>query len=167
MSLKPLWDKEWIPIVAGKQAGFHAITVLYQSLVDRSSKKVGEEIARLQKAVELFKAAETRSGKATVFEEYSKRAARNLAEAKKDNDFIYNAAIPDFSSLEPSGKAALAKYSPVASPMSQSFKDLFAELVPVALHQAMTSCEARKNEIVNGEILKLRDSTQSLNGCVY
>lgn len=163
-NLKALWDKEWIPLIAGKQAGFHAITILYQSIVDRSAKKIGHEISRLQKSIELFKAAQTRSGKATLFEEYAKKASRHLTEAKKDNDFIYNAAIPDFSTLEYCGKAQLAKLTPITLPMSPNFKDLFADLVPVALHQAMTACEGRKNEIVNAEILKLRDSTQALNG---
>jgi programmed cell death 6-interacting protein len=163
-NLKTLWDKEWIPVVAGKQAGLHGITVLYQSLVDRSNKRIGEEIARLQKTIELFKAAQTRSGKITLYEEYAKKAQRHLVEAKKDNDFIYNAVIPDVSTLDSCGKAVLAKYLPVVTPLSQNFKDIFVDLIPVALNQAMMSCESRKTEIVNGEILKLRDSTQSLNG---
>lgn len=163
-NLKTLWDKEWIPIVAGKQAGLHGITMLYQSLEDRSKKRIGEEIARLQKTAELFKAAQTRSGKVTLFEEYAKKAQRNLVEAKKDNDFIYNAPIPDVSSLNTCGKAAVAKYLPLGTPMCQNFKDLFGDLIPVALNQAMMACESRKTEIVNGEILKLRDSTQALNG---
>lgn len=31
-SVRNLWDKEWIATVAGKQAGFHAMTQLYCSL---------------------------------------------------------------------------------------------------------------------------------------
>jgi programmed cell death 6-interacting protein len=163
-NLKTLWDKEWIPIVAGKQAGFHGITMLYQSLVDRSSKRIGNEIARLQKAIELFKAAQTRSGKITLFDEYAKKSERHLVEAKKDNDFIYNAPIADINTLENCGKAQLAKFLPITAPMNPNFKDLFVDLVPVALNQAMMACDSRRHEIVNGEILKLRDSTQSLNG---
>lgn len=66
-NLKPLWDKDWISIVnillfylkryfniifnlqvAGKQAGFHGIAELYQSLVCKANKSVGEEITRLE-----------------------------------------------------------------------------------------------------------------------
>jgi programmed cell death 6-interacting protein len=108
-NLRQLWEKDWITTVAGKQAGFHAITMFYQSLVCRSTKAVGEEISRLQKAVELFKAAQSRSGKSGLFEEYANRAQRNLVESKKDNDFIYNAMIPDVNSLDGPGKAQLAK----------------------------------------------------------
>lgn len=41
--------------------------------------------------------------------------------------------------------------------------DLFENLVPVTIHQAMASYDVRKNEIVNTEIARLRESTQLLN----
>uniref|UniRef100_A0A1L8DJF9 Putative programmed cell death protein n=1 Tax=Nyssomyia neivai TaxID=330878 RepID=A0A1L8DJF9_9DIPT len=163
-SVRNLWEKEWVTTVAGKQAGFHAMTQLYSSLVCRASKKVGEEIARLQQAVELFKAAQSRSGKSTMFQEYADRAQRNLVESKKDNDFIYNEIIPDVKALESPGRAQLAKPISLASPMGQNYRDLFVDLVPVALHQALSACEARKTEMVNVEIQKLREATQMLNG---
>lgn len=47
-ALRQIWDKDWIPIVAGKQAGFHGITQYYQSLVCKANKSVGEEITRLE-----------------------------------------------------------------------------------------------------------------------
>lgn len=162
-SVRNLWDKDWIPTVAGKQAGFHALTMFYHSLVSKSNKAVGEEISRLQKAVELFKIAQSRCGKPNYLDEYATKAQKYLTEAKKDNDFIYNEMIPDINSLSGPGKAQLAKTLPVASVMSRSFNDLFVDLVPVALHQAMVACENRKSEIVNGEIMKLREVTQTLN----
>lgn len=163
-TLRSLVDKEWIAIVAGKQAGFHALTQLYQSLVCRANKAIGQEISRLQNAVELFKAAQSRSGKPNLFEEYASRAQRNLTESKKDNDFIYNEIIPDVKTLESPGKALLAKALPLSTPMGSNTKDLFAALVPVALHQAIAASDARKNDIVNGEVLKLREASQTLNG---
>ncbi|XP_037945871.1 programmed cell death 6-interacting protein-like [Teleopsis dalmanni] len=162
-SVRSLWDKEWIPTVAGKQAGCHALTQLYQSLVCRASKKIGEEIARLRSAVDLFKAAQTRSGNATYLDEYFNRAKRNLAESTKDNEFIYNEMIPDISTLAAPGKAQLAKALPLASPMSTNFKDKFDNLVPVELHNAIMASDTRKNEIVNAEVMKLREATQTLN----
>lgn len=41
--------------------------------------------------------------------------------------------------------------------------DLFEDLVPVSVHQAMSAYDTRKNDIVNTEIMKLRESTQLLN----
>lgn len=75
----------------------------------------------LQRAIELFKAAQSRSGR-TLFGDLATRAERNLVEAKKDNDFIYHERIPDVKSLEPIGKAQPAKVLQVAHPMSQNFK---------------------------------------------
>ncbi|KAG5675004.1 hypothetical protein PVAND_004944 [Polypedilum vanderplanki] len=160
--LKTLWDKEWLQIVCGKQAGIHAITLLYQANVYHTAKKIGHQIAALQKSVDLFKTASTRAGK-PVFEEYNKKAQMKLVEAKKENDFIYNAMIPDSSTLESSGKFQLAKAIPITIPMSTNFKDLFSDLVPVALQSALQACDAQKSEIVNAEIIKLRDATQTLN----
>ncbi|KAK5650698.1 hypothetical protein RI129_001727 [Pyrocoelia pectoralis] len=162
-NLKQLWDRDWIPTIAGKQAGYHAIAEYYQSLVCKSNKIVGEQITRLESAMELFKAAQTRSGKPSMFQDFANKAQRNLNEAKKDNDFIYHERIPDIKSVASIGKAQLAKILPLGYPLSQNFQDLFAELVPVVVHQAMAAYELRKNEIQNGEISKLRDSTQFLN----
>lgn len=111
---------------------------------------------------------------------------RNLTEAKKDNDFIYHERIPDPKSLEPVGKAMLAKVISLPEKLGTNFKgikklnilvtlcdiskmiilyilDLFGELVPVAIHQALATFDVRKNEIVNTEISRLRESTQLLN----
>ncbi len=132
-------------------------------MVCRNNKAVGEEIARLQHAVELFKSAQSRAGKPNLFEEYATRAQRNLLESRKDNDMIYNEAIPDVKNLAAPGKALLAKPTALQATFSSDPKDLFDKLVPVALHQALTACETRKNECVNTEIMKLRESTQLLN----
>lgn len=47
--------------------------------------------------------------------------------------------------------------------MTDPSADLFVELVPVTVHQALAAYDVRKNEIVNSEIMKLRESTQLLN----
>ncbi|XP_066603729.1 programmed cell death 6-interacting protein isoform X2 [Prorops nasuta] len=160
---RAFWDKEWVPLIAGKQAGYRAMAEFYQSLVCKNNKMIGEEIARLEHAVELFKSAQQRSNKPTLFQDYANRAQRNLTEVKKDNDFIYHERIPDVKSLEPIGKANVAKLLSMPEVFSTNFKDLFAELVPVSVHQALSSYEVRRNELVNAEISKLREMTQVLN----
>ncbi|XP_076765982.1 programmed cell death 6-interacting protein-like protein AliX [Xylocopa sonorina] len=161
---RAFWDKEWVPLIAGKQAGYRAMTEFYQSLVCKNNKTIGEEIARLEHAVELFKSAQQRSNKPHLFQDYANRAQRNLAEVKKDNDFIYHERIPDIKSLEPVGKASVAKLIPMPEVFSSNFKDLFSDLLPVSVHQAMSSYDVRRNELVNSEISKLREMTQVLNG---
>ena len=60
-------------------------------------KAVGEEIARLRHAVELFKSAEARSGNTGQVADQIGRAQSLLQEAVKDNDFIYHERVPDVS----------------------------------------------------------------------
>ncbi|CAH0558884.1 unnamed protein product [Brassicogethes aeneus] len=163
-NLKNIWEKDWVPLIAGKQAGFNAIAELYQSMICKNDKIIGEEIARLTRSVELFKSAQQRSGIPYLFQTLCNKAERNLNEAKKDNDFIYHERIPDIKSVNPIGKAQMAKLQTPGHPMSQNFRDLFSELVPVAVHQALASYDLRKTEIVNTEITRLRESTQELNG---
>ncbi|XP_063911920.1 programmed cell death 6-interacting protein isoform X2 [Zophobas morio] len=162
-NLKHIWDKDWIPTIAGKQAALHAVSEFYQSLVCKNSKLIGEEITRLEHSVALFQTASQRAGK-NFFQELQHKAQRNLNDAKKDNDFIYHERIPDIKSVDPIGKAQPAKVLPLTQPMSQNFKDLFTELVPVAVHQALAAYDVRKTEIVNTEIGRLRESTTTLNG---
>ena len=61
---------------------------------------------------------------------------KDFEAAKKDNNFIYNDLVPDFGTLEPPGKATLAKPLPFTSP-APNFVDLFANLVPLAVSQAL------------------------------
>lgn len=44
-----------------------------------------------------------------------------------------------------------------------TFLDLFADLLPVNVHQALSSYGVRCNELVNADISKLREMTQVLN----
>lgn len=104
--------------------------------------------------------------------------------AKKDNDFIvsslslsilcqgnhcaflqYHERIPDMKTLQPLGKAILAKPIAPTEPMSARFKDLFADLVPLAVTQALSAFDVRKKAIVDAEVGRLREHTQLMNGC--
>ncbi|EFN81685.1 Programmed cell death 6-interacting protein [Harpegnathos saltator] len=160
---RAFWDKEWVPLIAGKQAGYRAMAEYYQSLVCKNNKMIGEEIARLEHAMELFKAAQQRSNKPNLFQDCANKTQRNLTEVKKDNDFIYHERIPDIKNLESIGKATVAKLLPLPETFSSNFKDLFAELLPVSIHHALSAYETRRNELVNYEVSNLREMTQLLN----
>ena len=67
---------------------------------------------------------------------------RDHEAANKDNNFIYNDLVPDFGTLEPPGKATLAKPIQFTSPAA-NFVDLFTTLVPLAVSQAL---QVRKRE---------------------
>lgn len=74
-----------------------------------------------QHAVELMNASQQRGGATFAFRNELGKIQRALEAAKKDNDFIYHDKIPDLKSLEPIGKAVVAKPTPLASPLSPKF----------------------------------------------
>ncbi|BES95190.1 unnamed protein product [Nesidiocoris tenuis] len=163
-SVRNIIDKDWVPLVAGKQAAFIGLAHYFQSIVAKNNKHMGEEIARLQKAQELIKCAQQRSSRTTLFADYLTKIEKALAEAIKDNDFIYHDRVPDPKSLAPIQRAPLVKALPLPQFFSQHFKDLFEDLVPLAVHQALAAYDLKKNELMNREINELRAATQLLNG---
>ncbi|KAF6206279.1 hypothetical protein GE061_017508 [Apolygus lucorum] len=163
-SVRNIIDKDWVPLIAGKQAAFIGLAHYFQSIVAKNSKHMGEEIARLQKALELLRCAQQRSSRTTLFCDYVTKIEKALAEAIKDNDFIYHDRVPDPKTLAPIQRAPLVKPLPLPQFFSQHFKDLFEGLVPMPVHQALAAYDVRKNELVNREINELRVATQLLNG---
>ena len=106
-SVRTLWDKDWLPIISGKQAFYNGLSQYHQSRVCNADKSVGEEIARLQYSIELITACQTRAGFSGLCDaaDWIKRANRALTDAKKDNDFIYHERIPDVKNLSSIGRA--------------------------------------------------------------
>lgn len=139
----------------------------------------------MQYALELFKSAQQLTGKTTFFQDHINRAQKALVESKKDNDFIYHERVPDAKSLPAIGKAPLAKMLPLPEKMGQSSKgkstrvakrlfvtlflraDLFEALVPVQVLQAMAAYSVRKTDLVNTEIMRLREATQLMNRFIF
>lgn len=87
---------------------------------------------------------------------------RDVEAVEKDNNFIYNDRVPDFGTLEPPGKASVAKTIQFQSPAS-NFLDLFATLVPLPVSRALSAYNGKKDALVNGELDKLRNATSKLN----
>ncbi|CAG5125760.1 unnamed protein product, partial [Candidula unifasciata] len=162
-SIRELWPKDWLPIVIMKQNAFHGLAELYQSIVCQQSKGYGEEIARLQHAKELLISSQNRGGAVFCFRQELSRVERALESALKDNNFIYHDKIPDLKTLQPIGKAVVAKPTPVSQPMSAKFTDLFDKIVPLPVHEALASFENRKSQIASLEIGRLRSATDLLN----
>ncbi|XP_047531932.1 programmed cell death 6-interacting protein [Vanessa atalanta] len=158
-SLRTLWDRDWIPNIQAKQANFRGLTQYFQAQVCRASKAVGEEIARLTLAAELLRGAREGSPAA----EAGVRAARQLAAAVRDNDFIYHERVPDARALEPVARAPVAAALPPQPRWAAVPRDLFEKLVPMAVHQALQASSARRSDLVGAEINKLREATQLLN----
>ena len=84
---------------------------------------------------------------------------------KKDNDFIYNDLVPKLDTLESIPKMALAKPVQFPSP-SPNFVDVFVNLLPTDVYQAVSAYNAKRDSIVSGELRKLQEATQAMNRCV-
>ncbi|OWA53599.1 Programmed cell death 6-interacting protein [Hypsibius exemplaris] len=164
-NIRMCWEKDWISIIACKQAGYHAIAEYYQSLVHKANKEIGEELARLKNASELMATARKRFDTPSFPFKYAETIIqRDEAAARKDNDFIYHARIPDVQSLQPIGRASLAKQVPPTFPLSaEKFVDLFGALVPVAIQQSVSAHNTRKADLINREVANLREQTQLMN----
>lgn len=83
-----IWDSTWLPLISGKQAAFHGLAEYFQSLVCKQNKSIGEEIARLQKSMELFKAAQSRSGK-PLFQDFIGKVCQIMLSKFDDQSLYY------------------------------------------------------------------------------
>lgn len=99
---------------------------------------------------------------ALFLQEITATVRRDYESVNKDNNFIYNDRVPSFNTLEPPGKAAIAKPLQFASP-SPSFVDLFVGLVPLPVSKALQSYNGKKDSLVSEELEKLREATHTLN----
>jgi len=164
-SVRTLWDKEWLALVSGKQALYNGLSQFHQSKVCNANKSVGEEIARLEYAQQLFTACQQRGGRPSLggCQDWAKRAERALTDAKKDNDFIYHERIPEVKALTSIGRAAVVKPTAVPDTFIPGEKELFAALMPVHIHQAVAAYEVRKQELVGKEVGRLKEGTNMMN----
>lgn len=89
--------------------------------------------------MELFQAAQQRSNKPNLFQDYANMAQRNLTEVKKDNDFIYHERIPDMKNVNAIGKASVAKLLPIPEVFSADFKGLILILHEICLLLVMST----------------------------
>ncbi|CAI5445333.1 unnamed protein product [Caenorhabditis angaria] len=143
-----VFDTVMVSTVTGKLLTYQALSQFHQAEVDAENRKIRDQLSRLQEAIKVAETAQNTIGK----------------RSRMDNDLIYHERVTDFRSLAPLPKAALAKPTPITGPLSPKFKDMFSSLVPVQVHNAMQSYEARKAELINMETVRMREATQLMNG---
>uniref|UniRef100_A0A914GYL8 BRO1 domain-containing protein n=1 Tax=Globodera rostochiensis TaxID=31243 RepID=A0A914GYL8_GLORO len=147
-AVKRIWDKEWTQSVAGKGLVFASLAQFHAAETSLEEHKYGEQ-AYLPNA----------------FLEESALVKKELERATRDNDFIYHERVPDFKTLPLLPKAPLAKPN-VTFPLSTRFKDLFESLVPVSVQNALSTFEARRSEVINIDVGRMREYTQLMNACL-
>ncbi|KAF6737881.1 Programmed cell death 6-interacting protein [Oryzias melastigma] len=161
---KYFYFQEVLPVLAAKHCIMQANAELHQSALAKQKKHFGEEIARLQHALELVKTVASRYDEYVSVKDLMDKINRALTAAKKDNDFIYHDRVPEVKDLEQIGKAALVKATAITPPLSQKFTDLFEKMVPMAVQQSMSVYGQRKAETVNRLVGTMREATNLCNG---
>ncbi|XP_029920346.1 programmed cell death 6-interacting protein isoform X2 [Myripristis murdjan] len=161
---KYFYFQEVLPVLAAKHCIMQANAELHQSVLAKTKKHFGEEIARLQHAAELVKTVASRYDEYVSVKDLSDKINRALTAAKKDNDFIYHDRVPEVKDLEHIGKAALVKATAITPPISHKFTDLFEKMVPMAVQQSMSIYNQRKAETVNRLVGTMREATNLCNG---
>jgi programmed cell death 6-interacting protein len=122
-NLKEL-QKAWLSTIAGKQALFHALGEYHKAMQDEADQNVGDALARLTKSMELLKVADSRGGKDMNMRNYMGTVQGSLDKAKRENDHVYHARVPEYKQLAPLDRAALAKVTPVKFPISEDFRGM-------------------------------------------
>ena len=112
-SVKPQWEKEWVPIVSAKQSLFLALAEESQAKVALDNQCYGESIARLKKSVSCLEDAGKRGEGFYDLKGILARVKAKLEKELKDNKLIYSDPVPEYATIEPVGKAALAKVTAV------------------------------------------------------
>lgn len=108
-SVKTQWEKDWTPVVSAKQSLFLALAEESQAKAALEGQSYGESISRLKKAVSCLEDAVKRSEGFYDIKGILARVKTKLEKELKDNKMIYSDPVPEYATIEPVGKAALAK----------------------------------------------------------
>ena len=75
-----------------------------------------------QKSLELLKVADQRGGRDFQVKTQMALVTAAYEKTKKDNDFVYYERVPEYKTLAPIERAAIAKPTPAKFPISEDFK---------------------------------------------
>lgn len=191
-SIQNVYPVSWLIHTQIKALHFHAAAQFRKSCECLSQDKYGEELCRLQVALDYVKRAlemikinsrYISIAVANDLKSLQQIIMSNLARAEKDNDVIYLARIPLPSSLPPILKTQMVNPVPpleISDPVSLMLNNessnadapphpiiglpLFQKLVPFAVHQAASVYVDRKERLIKEDIIaKLEELTGVYN----
>jgi len=117
-SVRSMWERDWMSTLEKRASLCRGLAELHQASVCQEQGKWGERIARLRVA---------KASLASV-PEWLAKAETALAEAVKDNEFIYHDREPDAEQLEPVAAAAVVKATPLPERWRPGEADLFKDM---------------------------------------
>ncbi|CAG7835942.1 unnamed protein product [Allacma fusca] len=130
-AVKYNWDRSWLQNIKGKKFAYYGLANYFQSKVCGEKKMIGEQITRLNVAIENMKTGQDKTGSSNFHSYFMSEAKRFLAAAIKDNDFIYHEVVPTPAKLAAIPKVAtakLAKVTPVPTKFDLDFKNPFEDM---------------------------------------
>eukprot|EP00128_Syssomonas_multiformis_P016988 Colp12_sorted_trinity150504_noHs@35456 len=166
-SLKNIVDKTLLLTVQTKASYYKAAAQFHAAADCKSKDKYGEEVGRLEAAEKMLKdIAKTAKQVGLEYTVLLDKVSRAYAAAAKDNDVIYHETVPGFAALSMLQKASMVKPA-----LPEGYKepeglspDIFAGLVPFALHQAHETYKERKVGLVQRELRRLQDADGMAQG---
>jgi programmed cell death 6-interacting protein len=165
-SAKKIIPENYVNIVFVKHLLFQSKTEYHAGNQAQTDRKYGLKVVRYDRAKDF---ADQAVSKCTIaaftptLRANQEEIIKAAAAAHKDNDFVYHERLPDPKTLETIVAQPIAKPLPVVFPLTHDFRDLFASLVPIALNNALAAFSAKRAEIMNIEINRIREATNVLN----
>ncbi|KAK7208417.1 BRO1-like domain-containing protein [Myxozyma melibiosi] len=162
---------DWIHHITCKKHHFEAAAQYRAAADSLASAKYGDEIARIQLALEAVKRAlasakHVSPAVADDLKGLQTKLKSDLARAEKDNDLIYLVMVPSLSTMPPLKGAVTvsAAVPPEIKDTSEALKPgspygppLFIKLVPFAAHQAASIYVDRRDTLINHLIINKID----------
>ena len=117
--------KPWLPVLAGKQALFRALSEYHRSEHEMDQHEMGVALARLSKALDNIRIADERGGKQINMKAYMTKIQLSYDKAKKYNELVYHERVPDYKSLPVLQGASFAKATILEYPISENFRGMY------------------------------------------
>ncbi len=161
-----VFPASFLSTIQVKQQHFAAAAQFRKACDCDDGGRYGEEIARLKLAEACIKKAQDKDLQKTAspvvlgdLRTLQGFVAQKLQKAEKDNNLIYVQTVPSSDALEPISAAIMSKPSDIPK-VDNDGKPLFTRLVPFAVHQSLSVYSQRKQDLVQKEIVGLKEATE-------
>jgi tyrosine-protein phosphatase non-receptor type 23 len=184
---KGIFERNWVLLLQIKANHFASVTQFHRGLADDAAGKHGEALVRFQlaekSAKDAWRLADNSSlnissmspnlpaDAGTCITDITKAqlaiCTERHADAKRENDLIYNAVLPQAETLSAVEKASASLVAAIpiqdvySTPEVQKVigPDMFVRLVPLSVHESASVYSEEKAKLVRGEVEKAELAT--------
>ncbi|KAI3380159.1 hypothetical protein SNEBB_008335 [Seison nebaliae] len=158
--IRDFLPSHWSQHLENRANYFNGLSRYYAAEQCLSDKHIGEQIAQLEESLKFMKMAG--HPKKGISEAQNKLSIIDgaLAQAKKDNKFVYNDRIPN--SVDQINKVSLVQPIQLKYPIDPTYQDLFGDVTSIALQQSFGRFNTKKKDVLQVNKQKLIDGTNIL-----